>query len=330
IHRLFLRNDPVLDDRLSVYGSAMAVPIHTRVDPGDWLVILSREPESFKVDDLPEAIMRGNLIGGVLESLTIAKKLEKAQALIQHEVDQIADIERQLLFKTRQKVPGMNFSASYLTFDRAGGDYFRFIELPKENGTDAPSRWAIVIADAAGHGASAAVIVALMHALLARLPVRLEGPSALLEYLNRHLKSWQTRHCMVTAFCGIYDPATRIMRYSRAGHEIPLVKAGEPGAPIRRLSEAQGFPLGVVFDVEFDEGEFTFEPGDCMLLYTDGVTDASSPERVLYGVDRLETSFFEAPTEPKKAIEFLQNRIAAFELGERSADDQTMVVCSIE
>ena len=135
---------------------------------------------------------------------------------------------------------------------------------------------------------------------------------------------------MVTAFCGIYDPATRAMRYSRAGHEIPFVKGDKPGAPIRRLSEAQGFPLGIVSDAEFYEGEFTFESGDCMLLYTDGVTDASSPERALYGVDRLEVAFLEAPNEPEKAIRFLQNRIAAFELGERSADDQTMVVCSIE
>jgi serine phosphatase RsbU (regulator of sigma subunit) len=60
-----------------------------------------------------------------------------------------------------------------------------------------------------------------------------------------------------------------------------------------------------VADAEYDEGEITFESGDCMLLYTDGVTDASSPEHVLYGVDRLEAGFLEAPSEPKKAIEFL-------------------------
>jgi sigma-B regulation protein RsbU (phosphoserine phosphatase) len=330
IHNLFLKDDPILADQLAVYGAAMAIPIHTRLDPGDWLVILSRDVHSFSRDDLPEAIMRGNLIGGVLESLTITQKLEKAQALIQHEVNEIADIERQLLFDSEQNVPGMDFAASYLTFDRAGGDYFRFIELPRENGTDTPAPWAIIIADAAGHGASAAVIVALMHALLARIPTPVGGPSALLEYLNHHLKSWQTRHCMVTAFCGIFDPATRTMRYSRAGHEIPFVKAGQPGSPNCRLDGAQGFPLGVVADAEYDEGEITFESGDCLLLYTDGVTDASSPEHVLYGVDRLEAGFLEAPSDPKKAIEFLQNRIAAYELGERSADDQTMVVCSIE
>jgi hypothetical protein len=142
IHNLFLKDDPVLADQLAVYGAAMAIPIHTRLDPGDWLVILSRDARSFSRDDLPEAIMRGNLIGGVLESLTITQKLEKAQALIQHEVNGIADIERQLLFDSKQDVPGMDFAASYLTFDRAGGDYFRFIELPRENGTDTPAPWA--------------------------------------------------------------------------------------------------------------------------------------------------------------------------------------------
>ncbi len=80
----------------------MAITLYTRLEPGDWLVILTRQQRAFSTDNIPDAIMRGNLIGGVLENLMIARKLRKVQERIQYEVDQIAEMERSLLFGRRE------------------------------------------------------------------------------------------------------------------------------------------------------------------------------------------------------------------------------------
>ncbi|MCC7408181.1 MAG: hypothetical protein IT442_08920, partial [Phycisphaeraceae bacterium] len=97
IHRLDSGNDPVLGDALAGYGSLMAVPLFDQGRPLNWAITVRREPDAFSIQDLEEAILRGNLVGGTVRMTLLARQLAQANTAIEREVQRIADIQRALI-----------------------------------------------------------------------------------------------------------------------------------------------------------------------------------------------------------------------------------------
>src|SRR5205814_10421494 len=113
-----------------------------------------------------------------------------ANAHILREIDHIAAIQRSMLPEPLPQIPGVVLDASYDTFDRAGGDYYDVVPLRRmgrgvQRDPYGPS--CVLIADASGHGPSAAVVVAMMHAMMRTYPKEPRGPAELLHYFNQHL-----------------------------------------------------------------------------------------------------------------------------------------------
>jgi sigma-B regulation protein RsbU (phosphoserine phosphatase) len=332
IHHLHAPGDPVLGDWLTGFGSLLAIPLFDEGEPRNWSIMLRPEPEAFSVNDLEEWILRANLVGGAVRNTLMSRQLHEAHAAIQREVESIAAIQRALLPSDMPAIHGLRLAASYATFDRAGGDYYDFLPVAlQDNGAPDPSGpWGILIADASGHGPAAAVLMAMLHALVHALPADADRPAQVLRHVNEHLHAKRIESSFVTAFFGIYDPASRKMVYARAGHPPPLLMrhAGD-GWSMTRLEDAGGLPLGVLEDAAFDEASVRLEPGQTVVFYTDGVTDAASPAGVPFAVGGIERSLTTCSGDPECVIDHVTEALRVHEAGVRPADDQTIVVMKL-
>ncbi len=332
VHHLRLRGDPVIGDGLEGYGSLMAIPVFDDGEPVNWAVFLRREPEGFSVDELEQAILRANLVGTAVKSALIARELRQAHARIRAEVQRIASIQRALLPRALPHIPGLSIAASYEVFDTAGGDYYDFRPLGAGEGcgVDPHGPWGILIADASGHGPSAAVVMAMIQSILHAYPGTPRGPAELLEHLNAHLCGKRIENSFVTAFLAVFDPRTRSLVYARAGHDPPLLGGPRPGALVTALDAVGGVPLGVVEGVEYDQARVDLRPRQTMVLYTDGISEALSPDGRMFGRGGIERAIASCAGAPESVVRSITEPLLRHVAGNRPRDDQTIVAIRVE
>ncbi|MCZ6836862.1 MAG: PP2C family protein-serine/threonine phosphatase [Planctomycetota bacterium] len=337
VHHVYLKNDPVLGNAISKYGSLIAVPLFEQGEPINWAIMLREEAKGYTEKDLEDSILRSNLVGTTVRNKMALKQLREANAVIRHEMNQIARIQKALLPRELPDIPGVRLGAHYETFDTAGGDMYDLVpRIRSDDRTtfDADGPWALLVADAAGHGPAAATVVAMLNAILYAAPDDLEGPGEVLAFANRHLVDKGFDGTFVTAILTHYCPGTRKLVYARAGHP-PLVHMtpapqgnGEPPI-LTRLEEVGGVPLGVLRDVIYEDATVQLKPGDSVVFYTDGITEALSPQGKMFDVKGIEQSLTECTGEPDCVISHITNSLKEHEAGVRPSDDQTIVVMKI-
>jgi sigma-B regulation protein RsbU (phosphoserine phosphatase) len=333
LHDLAVHDDPVVGDAFREFGSLMAVPLYDDGRALNWAIMLRGERNGFDLSEMEETILRANLIGSNIRNVVAAQQLRAANDRIQREVEAIARIQRSLLPETLPEITGVTLGASYETFDTAGGDLYDFVPLrmlddgrtPDPDGT-----WGIQIADASGHGPAAATVVAMLNAILYAAPQGLEHPAAMLEFANHHLLGKRLEGTFVTAVLAKYEPSTRRFTYARAGHNPVLHMTAHPdGARIARLDEVGGTPLGVVPDMRYEEHTIQLEPGQTLVFYTDGITEAAAPDGAMFDLAGIERSLTECTGHPDCVITHVTKALVDHEAGVRPADDQTIVVMRV-
>jgi sigma-B regulation protein RsbU (phosphoserine phosphatase) len=262
------------------------------------------------------------LFGRGTQNLVLKNQLAAALAALDQELQVVGDIQRSLLPEALPAIPGLDMAAYYQTSARAGGDYYDF--FPLDGGG-----WGMFIADVSGHGTPAAVLMAITHAIAHAQPGTHTPPAALVGYLNDRLTEAYTRGgTFVTAFYAVFDPATRQMTYSRAGHNPPrLVRGGR----VLALDGEGGLPLGVLEEQPYGESTVRLEHGDLLLLYTDGITEAMSPARgpegrELFGTGRLDNELLSlGDANAARCVERIRAALAEFCAGQQAGDDQTLI-----
>jgi sigma-B regulation protein RsbU (phosphoserine phosphatase) len=327
LHDVDLSREPLPDGKLGRYLSLMAVPVLSVDVPIDWVVILENEVV-FSERDVEDLIMRANLVGSMAQNLQTSNKLRLANAHIEAEFEQIARIQRALLPDHLPKIPGVQIATSYSTFDVVGGDLYDFTALHKD-GKQVDDRWAILIGDVSGHGPAAAVVMAMFHAILHTYPLNPEGPGEVLRHVNRHLFTKSIENSFVTAFLAFYEPRTRELIYARAGHNPPILKEFPHRGDASLLDAVGEVPLGIIDDVEYSESSVILHPGQTLILYTDGITEAKRPGGDMFGVEGIERSLVHCSGEPACAISHITEALKAHQVNIRPNDDQTVVVMQI-
>src|SRR5207244_619716 len=211
---------------------------------------------------IPILHWQSGLFGRGTQNLVLRNELSAALKALDRELQTVGEIQKSLLPRELPAIDGFEVSAYYQTSARAGGDYYDFFPLPG-------GRWGVFIADVSGHGAPAAVLMAITHALAHAQPGTHTPPAVLLEYLNGQLARTYTRSgAFVTAFYAVLDPANRTLTYSAGGHNPPrLARDGR----VLSLDEAGSFPLGIAESETYRQTVVTMKPGDLLLLYTDGI-----------------------------------------------------------
>ncbi|MBX9582883.1 MAG: SpoIIE family protein phosphatase [Gemmataceae bacterium] len=224
---------------------------------------------------------------------------------------------RLLLPSTPPDWPEVRWGVHYSPLDHLGGDYY-------DLGRPGPDHLGVLIADASGHGLTAAMVAILSRIAFVEVGGRSASPGEILAAMNARLQGL-TDDRFVTAFYGVLDRRTRAFTYANAGHLPPLRYVRATGA-VEPLS-AQGFMLGIMPGEVYREKSVTLEPGDRVCLYTDGVVEGRNEIGEAFGADRLRSALAECGREPADRLAgTLIGRQQAFTGGHPAADDITLVV----
>lgn len=312
-------DDPAFE-YLNGFGSMYALPLYEKGEAINMNVSLMRVKNGINEERAPMMLWLGNLFGRATASLVLADDLRRANEALDRELKVVSEIQRSLLPPTLPDVPGVRLAAHYETSARAGGDYYDLFPLSH-------GRLGVLIADVSGHGTPAAVMMAITHTLAHSDSSAPSEPAGMLTHLNERLTGAYSRGTtgFVTAFYGVYDPATRVLRYSSAGHNPPRVRRGDAGAGIEGLEAGRDLPLGLMGSVVYREAEERLHAGDSLLLYTDGITEARSMAGEEFGARRLDETFAKAPADPGWTIKGVLESVADFTVGRPAEDDRTLV-----
>ena len=210
---------------------------------------------------------------------------------------------------------GYQFFAYYQTAHEVGGDYYDFIELP--NG-----RLAVVVADVAGKGVSAALLMARLSGEL-KYYLSCEPPRAAVARMNDILCNGGSGR-FVTLQLAVLDRAAPRLTLINAGHLLPLRRRAS-GA-VERVGEAQrGMALGILPGREYHETQVEVEPGDVWFVCTDGFTEAINAQEKMYGLDRLREQLTRGPGAVTEAGEGIVREVQGFLGSQPQSDDMCLV-----
>uniref|UniRef100_A0A832I1E3 GAF domain-containing protein n=1 Tax=Eiseniibacteriota bacterium TaxID=2212470 RepID=A0A832I1E3_UNCEI len=252
------------------------------------------------------AIERARLTDELLERRRIEKELAIAR-----------EIQASFLPERAPRVPGFDLAGTTIPHDEVGGDYFDFIEIGEH-------RLGLAIADVSGKGIPAALIMAgFRMSLLAEIRNEF-AIRAVMRKVNSLLHESLERDRFVTAFYGVLDWKSGMLTFSNGGHNPPVLLRADGGA--ESLAEG-GVALGVLPDATYDDRPVALRPGDVLFLYTDGVSEAESPDGEQFGRTRIERTLRALAGESAEAIAQGVVRAVLEWTGERGQnDDLTLMV----
>ncbi|HYB60081.1 MAG TPA: PP2C family protein-serine/threonine phosphatase [Methylomirabilota bacterium] len=235
------------------------------------------------------------------------------------ELQRAREIQESLLPKEIPQLPGFEVASAWQPARAVGGDYFDVLKL-------GDNRLAICIADVAGKGVPAALLMANVQASL-RASVRdLDSPARVCSIVNRMLCESIAGDKFVTFFCGVLDAGTRTFRYCNAGHPYPiLVSSG-----VVRTLEQGGAVLGVFPAWTYQDSSLDLSSGDRLLLLTDGITEAEGPNGEEFGMEKV-AAFAEAHAANSAARmnQQLLAQVTEF-CGAQFRDDATLLVLAVK
>lgn len=278
--------------------------------------------DGFDPSMVPMMHWQASLFGRGTQSLVLRNQLQEALAALDRELQVVGEIQRSLLPASLPMMPGFEAAAHYQTSARAGGDYYDFFPLGGNS-------WGVFIADVSGHGTPAAVLMAITHAIAHTRQGYLMPPSEVMTHLNTHLsRSYTTAGSFVTAFYAALDADTGRLTYASAGHNPPRLCRGDRIIP---LDETASMPLGIDGSESFGEAGIAMEPGDMLVLYTDGITESMAPQdfegsRELFGEHRLDEVIL--ATRERGAtpcVEAIRDAVERFRVATPPTDDQTLI-----
>ncbi len=208
-------------------------------------------------------------------NLEIARaKAEQARARMTQELDIARALQIAILPNHFPKAPGCLGAARMLPATTMGGDFYDFIELPD-------GRIGLVMADVSGKGVPAAFFMAVARTNLSNLAAHFSMPGACLAHTNDVLCAQNPMDLFVTVFYGIYDPDTGVLHYANGGHNPPLLRRAD--GSIEALLGEGGLVLGAMSEMPYADHQVQINPGDRLVLYTDGVTEAFNMADEAYG-----------------------------------------------
>ncbi|MDQ7013085.1 MAG: PP2C family protein-serine/threonine phosphatase [Planctomycetota bacterium] len=316
-NNLRITGDPALGDTIAEMGSCMASPIFDGGEALNWNFSFHRDPDRYTADDLADHFLTANLVGTATRNLLAVNRAEELNRQLTAQLEAVARVQQALLPIEIPDIPDLSISTSYLTSQEAGGDYYDFFRLPA-------GRWGVLIADVAGHGAAAATVMAMLHAILHGYEGPEFDPAAVMRYANARLGQHRIEATFVTAFFAVYDPREHTFTYARAGHNPPRLKRGDTGRVIV-LDDAPGLPLGITDEYDIQTGRVSLGIHDTLVLYTDGITEAFNPAREQFGTDRLDEALIGCSGQPECVVDSLHKALYQHTKSLGRDDDQTIV-----
>jgi len=295
--------------------SGLVVGLFAKGRPIGALHLYASEVRDFSEDEIRLLRAMANQAAIAIENARLYKDSLAKQAL-DKELAIAAEIQEQLLPDKAPAVPGLDIQAMSLPSQQVGGDFYDFI--PIDDG-----HLGIVIADVAGKGIPAALLMATSRAALRAQAERKLRPNRVLQSLNRVLRRDTALEHFITCFYGVIEVPTRVLRYTNAGHNPPMhLRDGRIN-----FLRTGGVVLGVTTEPRYATGRIVLKPGDVCVLYTDGVTESLDPQGHTFSERRVaEVVRRCAHQSAEEILTAICDELMAFTSGAPPRDDQTLVV----
>lgn len=271
-----VRNDAIYVNARDRTRSEMVAPIISNDEVIGVFDLESDELNAYSADDLDVLMLLASQVAIIIEKVMLHEQLIEKKRL-QGQLEVARQVQLELLPPSDPELPGYDISAYNFPTEEVSGDYYDWVRIHDD-------QIGIVIADVSGKGVPAALLMAFLRASLrAATHVGYATPISMAK-VNYLLWESIERNQFVTAFYGILDASNKTLSYSNAGHNPPLlINAAGQTRFIKRGEQ----PLGMFQDTRYHEYYLSFEPGDVLVLYTDGVTEAMNPAGEEFGSDRL-------------------------------------------
>lgn len=267
-------------DELRRSGVVMVVPL---IAQGELIGTVNLGPrlsdQAYSTDD--RRLLSG-LASQVAPAIRVAQLVRQQEAeaaereRIEQELRVAALIQQTLLPKELPDLPGWGIDAYYRPARAVGGDFYDFIPLPD-------GKLGIVVGDVTDKGVPAALVMATTRSTLRAAAQRSPDPGAILAEANEVLVAEIPPAMFVTCLVGVLEPRSGVFTFANAGHNLPYVRSASGVEEIR----ATGMPLGLMPGMTYDVVATCLDPGDTMLLSSDGIAEAHDPSGEMFGFGRL-------------------------------------------
>ena len=262
-------------------GVKLAVPL---VSQGELVGLLNLGPrlsdQDYSTDDRKLLDSLAAQAAPALQVAQLVRRQEteaRSRERIEQELRVATMIQQNYLPRELPKLPGWDVSAYYRPAREVGGDFYDFIELPE-------GQIGVVIGDVTDKGVPAAMVMAATRSVLRASAQRVVSPGEVLGRVNDLMCPDMPAKMFVTCLYGVLEPSSGRFVFANAGHNLPYVRTGDGSAELR----ATGMPLGLLPGLAYEETEAQLEPGQTMLLHSDGVAEAHGPTRDMFGFPRLQ------------------------------------------
>ena len=236
---------------------------------------------------------------------------------MEQELQKAAELQNHLLPGAGPEIPGYQVYGSSISCRAVGGDYYDYIEMPD-------GRLAIGLGDVAGKGLSAALLMTSFQASLRALSELDLSPADTISRLNRLLCRALPDNRFVTFFYAVLDPATRKLKFVNAGHNPPSVVRADG---TRESLGQNGPPLGMFAESTYTMNDLELAPGELLVCYSDGISEAESPKGEEFGEDRLTTLVEnQRALPPVEIVQHVNTTLNDHCRGTSQQDDITLVV----
>ena len=311
-----VRTDPVYVNARDRTRSEMVAPIISNDEVIGVFDLESDELNAYSDDDLEVLMLLASQVAIIIEKVMLHEQLIEKKRL-EGQLEVARQVQLELLPASDPVLEGFDISAYNFPTEEVSGDYYDWVRIYDD-------QIGLVIADVAGKGIPAALLMVFLRASL-RAATHI-GYATHISMAKVNYLLWESieRNQFVTAFYGILDASNRTLSYSNAGHNPPMLIGADGTTSFVDRGEQ---PLGMFRETRYHEYYHTFKPGEILVLYTDGVTEAMNSADEEFGRDRLAAAVKDASElGARELVASMQRAVLEWTDGLGSSDDATFFV----
>jgi sigma-B regulation protein RsbU (phosphoserine phosphatase) len=258
-----------------------------------------------------------------ISNARLYERIFEEEQRMERDLQMAREVQMRLLPPPPEPLPHAEFAARFLPARSIGGDVYDFI-------TYGEGRVAIAVGDVSGKAAPAALYAALVSGILRSLAAQHLSPAAMLAALNDQLQERKLDSQYVTMLFAVWNDDAQTLSIANAGSVQPMLVSCDNGQMNARVIEAEGFPLGLFPNAEYEEFTISTRPGDLLVFFSDGIVDAENRHEEMFGSERL-GEVLETLKQPdaESAVMAVLDAVAAFQDGKDHFDDETLVILRV-
>lgn len=248
------------------------------------------------------------------------QRIHEEEQRMERDLDMARQVQLRLLPSAPPKPERAEIAAKFLPARSIGGDVYDFLDY-------GPGRTALAVGDVSGKAAPAALYAALVSGILRSLAPQHLSPAAMLAALNDQLQERKLDSQYVTMLMAVWDDSNQTLQIANAGSVQPVFVTNTANGPDVRTIQAEGFPLGLFPNAEYEEFTISTQPGDLIVFFSDGIVDAVNAEGEMFGDERLHSVLkCECHDNAQATVDGILDAVTKFQSGTDHFDDETVVV----